>query len=176
MDFLGPSFFFWSVGAFFGVEIRFKNIFGTYLCSQSTLVLEVQPYIFAFTSAKFGGIFALFGPLGFFFCSFLDPLGLFLESGSGSKTFLEPTYVVNQLWFWKYSLIFLFLIRLNLGPFALFGPFRAIFVVWVRFKNFFGTYLCRQSTLVLEIQPYLFVFNSAKLGPFCTFWASRGYF
>ena len=24
---------------------------------------------------------------------------------------------------------------------------------WVRFENFFGTYLCRQSTLVLEVQP-----------------------
>ena len=48
----------------FGVGVRFKNIFGTYLCSQSTLVLEVQPYLFAFTSAKFWGFFALFGPLG----------------------------------------------------------------------------------------------------------------
>ena len=49
-----------------------------------------QLFLFVFNSAKFWASFALF----------LGPLGLFLESGSGSKTFLEPTYVVNQLWFW----------------------------------------------------------------------------
>ena len=58
---------FWSFRAIFGVGVRFKNIFGTYLCSQSTLLLEVQPYLFAFTSAKFGAFFALFGPLGAIF-------------------------------------------------------------------------------------------------------------
>ena len=30
---------------------------------------------------------------------------------------------------------------------------RAFFRAGVRFENFFGTYLCRQSTLVLEVQP-----------------------
>ena len=55
--------------------MRFKNIFGTYLCSQSTLVSEVQPYLFAFTSAKFGAVLP-----------FLGFLGLFLGFGSGSKT------------------------------------------------------------------------------------------
>ena len=55
------------VDAIFGVGIRLKNIFGTHLCSQSTLVLEVQLYLFAFTSAKFGAFFALFGPLGAIF-------------------------------------------------------------------------------------------------------------
>ena len=30
---------------------------------------------------------------------------------------------------------------------------RAFFQAGVRFENFFGTYLCRQSTLVLEVQP-----------------------
>ena len=34
--------------------------------------------------------------------------GLFFGLGSGSKTFLRPTYVDNQLWFWKNSLNFLF--------------------------------------------------------------------
>ena len=65
MPFFGPfGAVFWSFGAIFGVGVRFKNIFGAYLCSQSTLVLEVQPYLFAFTSAKFGAVFALFGPSG----------------------------------------------------------------------------------------------------------------
>ena len=32
----------------------------------------------------------------------------FFGLGAGSKTFLGPTYVDNQLWFWKYSPNFLF--------------------------------------------------------------------
>ena len=55
-----------------------------------------------------------FGPFG---AIFVVPWGLFLQSGSGSKTFLEHTYVVNHLCFWKYSPIFLLLLRPNLGPF-----------------------------------------------------------
>ena len=78
--------------------------------------MEVQPYLFALTSAKFGAFFALFGPLG------------------------------------------------------------AIFVVEVRFKNIFGTYLCSQSTLVLEVHSYLFAFTSAKLGTFLPFLGFGGLF
>ena len=53
---------FGTFGAFLGVGVRFKNFFGTYLCRQSTLVLEVKPYIFVFNLAKFGAFFALMGP------------------------------------------------------------------------------------------------------------------
>ena len=118
-----------------------------------------------------GPFLHFFGPFG---AIFFGPLGLIVWLGSGSKTFLEPTYVDNQLWFWKYSHIFLFSIWPHLGPFlhffgtfgAIFWPFGAYCVVGVRFKNIFGTYLCRKSTLVLEIQPYLFVYNLAKFGAF----------
>ena len=34
-------------------------------------------------------------------------------------------------------------------------PFGAIFGVGVRFKNFFGTYLHRLTTFILEVQLYL---------------------
>ena len=47
--------------------------------------VKVQPYIFVFNSA-FGALFGV----------------------SGSKSFLGPTYVDNQLWFWRYSPNFLF--------------------------------------------------------------------
>ena len=68
LHFFGPfGTFFWSFGAIFGVGVRFKNIFGTYSFSQSNLILELQPYLFDFTSAKFGAFFALFGPLGAIF-------------------------------------------------------------------------------------------------------------
>ena len=52
-----------------------------------------------------------------------------------------------------------------------------IFGVEVKFKNLFGTYKCRLSIFVLEVQPYFFCFSFGQiLGPFCTFWAPRGYF
>ena len=44
---------------------------------------------------------------------------------------------------------------------ATIGVFKAIYGIGVKFKNFFGTYLCRQWTSILEVQPYLFVYNSA---------------
>ena len=49
-----------TIGAFFalflpfsifGVGVRFKTFFWTYLCRQSTLVLEVQPSLLVFNSA-----------------------------------------------------------------------------------------------------------------------------
>ena len=96
--------------------------------------------------------------------------------GSFEAIFLETTYVDNQLWFWKYYPVFSFLIWPYLGLFAFFRPFRAIFGAGFRFKNFFGAYLYRQSTLVLEVQPYLFVFNLATFGAsFELFLAFRGY-
>ena len=105
------------------VDVRFKNLFGVYLCRQSTLVLEVQPYLFVFNSATFGA-------------SVLTVLGT-------SRLFLS---------------------------------FGAIFVVGVRFKNIFGTYILRQSTLVLEICPSFFVFISAKFVAFLHFLGLFGLF
>ena len=158
------------------VGVRFKNIFGTYLCRQSTLVLESQPHLFIFNLVKFGaflnyfwafrgyflgwgqiqkiycylpklttnfgfGCTAIsfcfqFGRIWGLFCTFLGPSGLFFFGplglivwlGSGSKTFLEPTYVENQLWFWKYSPIFLFIIWPNLGPFLHFLGLSRLFL------------------------------------------------
>ena len=81
------------------------------------MVLEAQPYLFAFASAKFRAFFALFGPLG-----------LFLGLRSGSKTFLEPTYIVTQLWLWKYTPIFLLLLQPNLGPFLPFLGLLGLFL------------------------------------------------
>ena len=63
-----------------------------------------------------------------------------------------------------------------LGLFALFGPFGAIFGVGVRFKNIFGTYQCRLSIFVSEVQPYLFIFNSAKFWAFLHFLGPSGLF
>ena len=93
--------FFWpflaiflALWGYFWVGVWFKNIFGTNICRQSTLVLEIHLYVFVFDSTKF--------------CSFFAFFGLFLRLGSGSKTFLRLAYIDNQLWFWKYSHIFHF--------------------------------------------------------------------
>ena len=129
----GPFFaLFWPFG-------RFKNFFGTYLCRKSTLVLKVKPYLF-FNMATFEAFFCTFLILwGYLF----GHLGLFLGSGPGSKIYLEPTYVHQQLWFWKYHPIFSFLIRPNLGPFLLFfGPLGLILGLRSGLKTFLGpTYI-----------------------------------
>ena len=83
--------YFWPFGAIFGVGVRIQNIWRTYLCSQSTFILEVEAYLFL-SWPNLGPLF-----------DFLGLSGLFLGLWSGSRTFLGPTYVDNQLWFRKYS-------------------------------------------------------------------------
>ena len=95
---------------FFSSRGPVRKIFWDLQCRQSTLVLEAQPLLFLLNLATFFASFALFWALWRYFFVLW---GLFLELGSGSKMFLEPTYVVNQLWSWKYSPIFLLLLRPN---------------------------------------------------------------
>ena len=201
-------------GAISGFEVRFKISFETYLCKQSTLVLEVQPYLFVFDSTTFWVSFALFGPIfeveirfkhtfleptnldyqflfrkgevqpyHFVFIlakfgAFLGPSGLFLGFGSGSKLFLGPIYVPNQVWFWKYSPIFLddrycLWIGHILGLFCTFSGSLGLLLGTRSGKTHFWSMLMRLSTFVLEGQPYLFVFILPNLGAFL---ALRGYF
>ena len=76
------------------------------------------------------------------------------------------TYIVNQLRFWKYSPIFLFLIWPHFGPLLHFLALRGYFWDWGQIQKIYGTHLCRQSTLVLEVQSYLFAFTLSKFGAF----------
>ena len=65
--FLGPlGLYFGPLGLLLELRSGSKTFFGAYQCSQSILVLEVQPYLFVLNSAKFGAIFAFFGPFGAF--------------------------------------------------------------------------------------------------------------
>ena len=98
--FLGPF------GAIFGVRVRFNNFFGTYLCKQSTLVLEVQPFLFVSDSATFWSSFALFWAIqGYLFLALWD---YFCNRDQVQNTFLQPTNVDYQFLFWKCSPIFSF--------------------------------------------------------------------
>ena len=102
------------------------------------------------------------------FCAFLGHSGYFLVRDQVQNTFSEPTKVDYQFLFWKCSPIFLFLIWPNLGLFFLhvLGPLGLFFGVGVTLKDFFGTCLSRQSTSVLEVQTYIFVFELAQFGAY----------
>ena len=64
-----------------------------------------------------------------------------------------------------------------MGCFCLcWAVYQDIFGVRVRFNNFIVTYLYRLSTFVLEVQPYLFVLNSATFWAFLHFLGPSGLF
>ena len=90
------------------------------------------------------------------------------------KNFLGPTYVNNQLWFWKYSPIFLFLNWPHFGPLLhIFRPFGAILLaLWgylCASKHIFRAYWCRLSIFVLEVQPYFLFLIWPHLEPLTYF-------
>ena len=124
---LGPFLnYFWAFGGyFFGLGSDSKNLLlPTYIDNQ--LWFWKYSHIFLFSIwPHLGPFLHFFGPFG---AIFFGPLGLIVWLGSGSKTFLEPTYVENQLWFWKYSPIFLFIIWPNLGPFLHFLGLSRLFL------------------------------------------------
>ena len=104
--FLAPRSCFWVWG-------QVKKIFGTHLCRQSTFVLEVQSYLFVFNLVTFGASFALFfWPFGAIFWLY----GAIFGVGVRFKNIFGTSYVVNQLWFWKYSPIFFCFYWSHLGP------------------------------------------------------------
>ena len=134
-----------------------QNLFGTYLCIQSTWVLKVKPFFFVFNFAEFRASFALFwaflGYLMVLWAYFMALWDYYSGRCQVQNQFLELTNEVNQLWFWKYCPIFFVFNSAKFGTFfALLRPFGAIFGGWGKVQNSFGTYLCRKSTLVLEEQ------------------------
>ena len=165
---IGVSFFalFGPFRANVGFGVRFKNFFVTYICRQLTLICKYSHVLF-FNSATLG-----------LFCTFRALQGYLLAMGANfgvgvmfNKNF--GTYQCRLLIFWKYSPIFL--IWQNLGPFGVLETLWGYFWGCCQVQKLFRTYLYRQSTLVLEVQPYLFVFNSATFGAsFALFWALWG--
>ena len=120
--------FFTSFGPFkaiFGVGVRLQKTFLglTYLDNQLCFFKYSSTCLFL-VQQHFGPLLHFSGPLGLSFWPFWANLWV----GVRFKTFLEPTYVDNQLWFWKVSLIFSILILSNLGPFWTFWAFRGYFL------------------------------------------------
>ena len=132
--------------------------------------VKVQPHL----------LFLICPQLGLFFCNFWTLRRNYLV-GSGSNFFWDLPMQTMIFGFGSTALSFCFQFDKIWGLFCTFLAFRGyLLVLWgyfwvgVWFKNSFGTYLCRQSTFVLEIQLYFSVFDSAKFGAF--FGAFRGYF
>ena len=114
------------------------------------------------------------------------------EVGVRFKTFLERIYVDNQLWFWKYSPIFLFSISLHFGPLlhflGLFGailwsfgailwPFETIIGGGVRFKTNFWNLPMKSINFGFGSTALSFLFLiRPNLGPFLHFWGLSGLF
>ena len=166
----------------------FDLLFWIWKCRQ-TFISKFFPIFFGPFRAFFGGVHVqkhfldhLMWTINFGFLStgqffgfysatyrdllhFLGPSGLVLGLGSGLNLVLAVQHYL------------LLLIWLSLGRvFTFFGhfgticwTFGCIFTVGVRFDNNFETYKCRVSSFVLEVQPYLFVFNSATFGAFFAF-------
>ena len=121
---------------------------------------------------------SVFGPLLHFFGPFWviisGPMGLFMGSRSGSKTFLERKLSILVMEVQPYLFVFDFAFFVPSGLF--FWALLGIIGVEVRLKNIFGTYSCRLSIFALEVQSYLFVFHSAKFRAFLHFLGSSGLF
>ena len=82
----------------------------------------------------------------------LAPNRLFWKSGSGSKTVLGSTPVVEQILFSMFSSIMTFDFDLILRSFLTFwGPNGLFFWVGVGFENCMGVYSCGRSTFVLYV-------------------------
>ena len=136
--------------------------------------MKVQTHLFILNVASIGAFLALFGPFRSYFWSW----------GQVQKFSLGPTFVNNQLWFWKYSPIFSFFFfdSATFWPLLhLFGSFGAIF------QPSFGAILFRLRS-VLEptnvdckfqfwrYSPIFLFLNRPNLGLFCTFWVIWGFF
>ena len=147
-----------------GVPIEKKHVVHYWFWKYSPIFLFlIQPY--------FGHLLHFFGSFGAIFWSFGAVLGVKIRFrpifgiGVRFKNFLGPTYVDNQLLVFEVQPYLFLLVLVTFGAsFVLFGTFMAIFGSFGLFlgsgsdsKTIFGTYLCSQSTLVLEVQSYLFV-------------------
>ena len=136
---IGAFFFFTSFGPFkatFGVGVRLQKTFLglTYVDNQLCFFKYSSTCLFLVQQHFWPLLHFFFGPLGLSFWPFWANLWV----GVRFKTFLEPTYVDNQLWFWKVSLIFSFLIWSNLGPFLnYFWAFRGYFLGWGQIQKIY---------------------------------------
>ena len=105
------------------VGVRFKNIFGTYLCRQSTLVLESQPHLFIFNLVKFGAFFELFGPFGAIFwvgVRFKKIIAIYLNRQPTLVLEVQPyLFVFNLVTFGAFFALFWALRGYFFGPLGL---------------------------------------------------------
>ena len=103
-----------------GFEVRFKNFVCTYICKQSTLVLEVQPYLFFL-------IHPHFGPLLHFFWALFALGGCFWSRGQVQKHFCNLLMKSISCDFGSTALFFCFYLGQIWGLFCPFWAFWGYF-------------------------------------------------
>jgi len=121
-----------------------------------------------------------YGPIWVIF--FFLPYGAIFGVEVRLKTFLEPTNVDYQFLFWKYSPIFLFLIRPNFWLFFTFSALRGYFfcLLGLFLGSRSGSKMFLEPTnvgyqfLFWKYRPIFLFFIRPNFGPFCTFWALFG--
>ena len=151
-----------SLWATFGVAVRLKNFFGTYLHRQSIFVLELPLYFWFLIWSHLGLFLPFLGALGLFFWVAVWFKNFFWAIFFGLWDFFRvqkhfwnlPMQAINfGLWSTVLSVCSY---SPNLGPFLHFlGSSGLFFGVGVGFKNFFGTYLYRLTAFILEVSLYL---------------------
>ena len=94
--------------AIFWIWNQVQKLFPTYVHRLLTLILKVHPYLFVYNSAQFGTFWALFR-------AWLAILEVPIRLKHFFWTCLHRLVTFIQLWFWKYSPIFVFLIFPHLG-------------------------------------------------------------
>ena len=133
-----------TIGVFFCHFLTFQDYFWSYCQVQNLFCyILIQKINFGFGSTALSFVFNTF-ILGASFALFwvlrgylLGPLGLILGSRSGSKTFLEPTNVDYQFWFWKYSPIFC-LKSAKIGAFLPFLTLQGYLWGWSQVRKLFS--------------------------------------
>ena len=101
-----------------------------------------------------------YGPIWVIF--FFLPYGAIFGVEVRLKTFLEPTNVDYQFLFWKYSPIFLFLIRPKFWPFFTFSALRMVFF-FACWGYFWGRGQVQKYFWNLLMQTINFYFGSTVL-------------
>ena len=146
---------------------KLQELFRTYICKQSNLLMKVQSYLFVFDSATFWHFLGSSGVL-------FGPLELFLVRDQLQNIFLEPTNVHYQFCFGSVSFCFWFG---KIGGFShFFCPLGLFLGLRSGLKTFLGSIYVGNQLWLLEYTLFLFGHICTVFGRFGLFFALWGYF
>jgi len=139
---------FGPLGTIFGVGVRFKNFFGTYLCKKINFGFGSTALSFCINRSHFGPLFHFFGSFGAIFW----PVGAFFGVGVRIKNIFQSLLMLTiNFGFGSTPLSFCFEFSQIWGHFWIFWAFWGYFWGWGQVQNFFETYLNILTTFILEV-------------------------